>query len=130
MSLATGLQALLSTAPSLVALQGSRVYPIVLPTGATLPATTFQVVGGSSDPGFETSGPQRRRMQIDHRAADFLSTDTLRDLTREVLDGFTGALPNGFVVDDIWFLQPLEHFDSDARQFRCGAEYYVDFTLP
>ena len=123
-----GLFALLSQDASLIALQGARVYPVLLPEGSTLPATTYQGAGGYSEPTLNTSGMQRRRMQLDHIATTARSAWQLRDATRKLLDGFNGALPNGFYIKCL-FLQPVDHFDNDSRQFRCAAEYYFFFNL-
>lgn len=129
MSFETGLFGLLSTASSLVALQGARVFPVILPNATTLPATTYHVVGGSQTPIFGTSGMQRRRVQLDFRASGYLAANQLRNATIAVLNGFNGALPNGFLIADCWLIQPIDYFDSDARQFRCSAEFYFDFAI-
>jgi hypothetical protein len=129
MSFRIGLYQLLATAPALVALQGARVFPIILPQDTALPATTFHVVGGSQWPIFGTSGMQRRRVQLDFRAATDDVADALRDAVIRVLNGFNGPLPNGFIIADCWLIQPIDYFDNDARQFRCSAEFYFDFAI-
>jgi hypothetical protein len=129
MSFRVGLYKLLSTAAPLVALQGARVFPTVLPEDTQLPATTYQIVGGNQRPTFGSSGVQRRRVQLDFRAATDDVADALRDATIGVLNGFFGALPNGFVLANCELIQVIDYFDNDARQFRCSAEFYFDFTL-
>jgi hypothetical protein len=129
MSFETGLYSLLSTAASLVALQATRVFPVVLPEDTQLPATTYHVVGGSQRPIFGTSGMQRRRVQLDLRGYSYLAANDLRNATIAVLNGFHGAMPNGFVIADCWLIQPIDYFDNDARQFRCSAEFYFDFAI-
>ncbi len=129
MSFLAGLFQLLSTAPTLVALQRARVFPVVLPEGETLPATTYRTIGGRQDPTYTTSGLQRRRVELSFRATNAAGADQLREATIAVLNGFHGAMPNGFVVQDCELLQPLDDFDTDARQFRFGAEFYFYFVL-
>jgi hypothetical protein len=76
-----------------------------------------------------TSGPQRRRVQIDFRAATDAAADQLRDATIAVLNGFYGELPNGFVLSLCELVQPIDGFDNDARQFRLAAEFYFYFNI-
>jgi hypothetical protein len=129
MSFETGLYSLLSTTASLVALQATRVFPVILPEDTPLPATTYHVVGGRQWPIFGTSGMQRRRVQLDFRATSYLAANDLRDATIAVLNGFHGAIPSGFIIADCWLIQPIDYFDSDTRQFRCSAEFYFDFAI-
>jgi len=129
MLLEDGIYGLLSTAGALTALQGARVYPILKPETAQVPCTTYQTAGGNSTPGLGTSGPQRVRLQLDHYAADARVGFVLRNATRAVLEGFKGTLPNGFAVTAVQWLQPIDHYDNDAREFRCAAEYYVFFNV-
>jgi hypothetical protein len=124
-----GLFELLSTAASLVALQGARVFPVILPEGTPLPATTYHVVGGGQTPIFGTSGMQRRRVQLDFRGNGYPAANDLRNATIAVLNGFSGPLPNGFLIAECWLIQPIDYFDNDARQFRCSAEFYFDFAI-
>jgi hypothetical protein len=131
MSFRAGLYQLLSTAPTLVALQGARVFPIILPEGTQLPATTFQVVGGASQQQLNASiGLQRVRVQIDFRAADDATADALANATRTFLEQYTGVFPDGSHILNVVYLQPVDQFDSDTRQVRLTAEYYFYFNLP
>jgi hypothetical protein len=129
MSFETGLYGLLSAAPTLVALQAARVFPVIVPEGEVMPCTTYHVVGGSQTPIFGTSGMQRRRVQLDFRANGYPAANQLRSATIGVLNGFSGPLPNGFLIADCWLIQPIDYFDNDARQFRCSAEFYFDFAI-
>ena len=87
------------------------------------------MVGGSQQPVFLTSGMPRRRVQLDFRANSYLAANDLRDATIAVLNGFYGAMPNGFVIANCELIQPIDYYDSDARQFRCSAEFYFDFAI-
>lgn len=125
--LEVGLFALLSTAPTLTSLEGANVFPILLPEGV-LPATTYQVVGGSADPTFSSSGLQKWRLQLDHFAADAIIAYQIRNAAIALLNGWRGNLPGGPFAE-ILFIQPIDHFENDARQFRCTSEFYVFFSL-
>jgi hypothetical protein len=129
MSFRIGLYQMLSTAAPLVALQHARVFPIILPEDTPLPATTFHIVGGSQRPIFLTSGMQRRRVRLDFRALTDDVADALRDAAIGVLNGFHGAMPNGFLIANCELIQPIDYYDNEARQFRCSAEFYFDFAI-
>jgi hypothetical protein len=128
-SLAAGLFSMLSTAATLTPLQATRIYPVVLPEIPTLPATTFEDVGGRSEPTFDHLGPQRVRMQLNFHATTYMAAEQLAHATRLVLDKFVGAAPNGFYFTNIQFLKRIGNFDSDPKQFRCSNEYYVSYNL-
>lgn len=130
MSFLAGLYQLLSTAPTLVALQGARVFPVLLPEDPVLPATTYRTVGGRQTPTLQTAGVQRRRVELDFRAHTPGAADQLREATIAVLNMFHGALPNGLIILSCQLLQPIDDFDGDARQFRFGAEFYFEFIIP
>jgi hypothetical protein len=134
-TLEAGLFALLTTAPSLAALMGARdwLYPVLLPETVALPAATFMVVGGASTPTFDELGWQRVRIQLDffadYEQGTYDQACALREAVRPVLDGFTGTLPNGFLLANAAHIQPLGGFENDARRYRVGAEYYLYFNL-
>lgn len=136
MSLEAGLFQLLSQSAALQALVGnsqSFVFPVMLPEKPPLPCISYQLVGGSATPGLTNSGSQRRRMQFDffadYEQGTYDQAVALRDATILLLNGFVGALPNGFYVTSILYHQSIDHFESDARQYHCTAEFYVTFNL-
>lgn len=103
----------------------------VLPEGATLPATTYQVVGGRSDATLDTSGMQKLRVQFDCRAATADDAATARDALIAALNGRIGeTLEDGTWLDSAELIQTIDYFDSDSRQFRKGVEFYVNFNFP
>jgi hypothetical protein len=96
---------------------------------APMPDLTFQVAGGGGAPGLSTSGPQKRRIQFDARGNTAASAKASRNALRKALNGFSGALPNGFILSAAWLINEIDYFDSDARQFRAMAEYYILFAF-
>lgn len=110
------------------------VYPVVLPENETLPAITYQVVGGSADPTFETSGWQRMRVQVDvfgpySRGRDgYRTASNLRLVMISALNGYAGTVADGTQLQDVEFIQMIDGFQNDARQYRCGFEMYLHFT--
>ena len=74
-------------------LVGSRVYPMKLPQGWTLPAITYQRISGERAHCLGgPSGRARPRFQIDCWAEDYDGAKDLSDKVRKCLDGFKGDI--------------------------------------
>ena len=126
LDLLDGIAALLAADAGFAAAVPGPIADTLLPEGATLPALTYQVVGGEEDPTFDTAGLARVRVQFDVRAADGDSARAGRKNLIRVLNGFRGQLPSGGPwVEGIQLIERIDYFDNDARQFRKGAEFYV-----
>lgn len=125
--LEAGIYLLLTTEPSIAVSVGDRVSA-VLTDSKCLPAITFHVVGGSSDPTFETSGLQRLRIQFDVFGKGYLEAAKIRDDLRKFLNGYRGVTPDGTFVSNVDLIQHIDFFEDGARDFRCSSEYYFYFT--
>lgn len=128
-----GLFDLLKSFNDLIAIVGGRVFAVVLPENATLPAMTYQVVGGSSEPTFDTSGLQKVRVQFDFfadsKTGSYKAAAGARDALRKLLNGYTGTLSDGTVVQNADLIQNIDFFEEYPRQFRCMSEFYFYFTF-
>jgi hypothetical protein len=98
----TGLVDLISSNPDFTDTT-SGLYPMLLPEGTSL-GTTWRVVGGSSDPTFTTSGPQRLRIEFDCYATSYAAADALRSVIRTILDGYQGLLSDGTFLQNCIFI--------------------------
>lgn len=129
----SGLYSLLRGNAGLAAIIGDRITPVLLPEGQQLPAMTYQVVGGTSSPTFESAGMQKLRIQFDFFAdaenGSFDDAMNARDAHRQLLNGYTGSLTDGTYLQRATLIQYIDHFDNDARQYRCSAEYYLWFVF-
>jgi hypothetical protein len=125
----SGIVALLAGEETISGLVGNRISPILIPEGCTLPAVSYQVVGGSSAPTFNTSGMQKLRVQFDCHARHYKIADAVREALRSFLNGYYGLLADGTYLQNAEFLQPIDYFDNDSRQYRCGLEFYLYFTF-
>lgn len=123
-----GLFSLVTGNAAVSALIGTQMYPITLPEPPTLPAIRYHVAGGSELPTFDTAGMQQWRFQFDCVAVDADTADALRSALIACLNGYVGVLSDGTRLS-ARFLGPLEFFDSDPRQYRCAAEFYLNFTF-
>jgi len=125
----TGLFALITTASAWQALAAERLSPVTLPEIPTLPAATYQIVGGSSEPTFQTSGMQKLRVQFDHYGNTYSDANGLREATRVLLNGYSGTLSDGTVLQKADLIQSVDYFENDARQYRCMSEFYLWFDF-
>ena len=125
--LETGLASLLGSDPTLAGFVGDRVTPVTM-VGDCRPAITFHLIGGSTDPTFESSGLQKVRVQFDVWSSSYLQGAQVRDALRRFLNGFVGELADGTYIQNADLIQNLDFYEDDAREFRCGSEYYFYFT--
>ena len=102
---------------------GTRIYPVVLPTQPTLPAIHYRIVGGSSTPTNDTYGNQRYRFEVNCWGLTYLDAVTLRSAVIQTLQEYGGAGVS------IRYIQPLDLYESELRQYRCIAEFYVYFNF-
>jgi hypothetical protein len=130
MSIASGIFELLKADAGVSAVVGGRIFPVLLPEGPTLPAITYQRVGGTSDPTFDSSGYQRLRIQFDVFGAKYKDADAGREAIREALNGASEiTLSDGTVLDNANLIQSADYFMEYPRSFRCMSEYYLYFTF-
>ena len=127
-NLEAGIFALITGAPSVSALIATRLFPTTLPEGVTLPAVRYLTAGGSNQPTFQTSGMQRWRFQFDCIGATPDDAFAVRTALIALLNGWSGTLTDGTRATFL-LIQPLDGFDSAPRQYRCGVEFYCNFTF-
>lgn len=125
-----GLFTLLSHDPGISGLVASRVYPVILPPGATMPAITYQVVSGQTKPGLTTRGMQRWRLQVDCWGESYLDAATARKAVVKLLDMHNVTLSDGTRLQAAIFIQPIDFYAGENELYRCGAEFYLYFHFP
>jgi hypothetical protein len=128
--LAPGLFHLLSTESTIAALVGTRIYPVALPTGPTLPAIVYYSAGGTGDPTLDTSGLQKLRYTFDCWGETYAAADQVRDALVAFLNGYRGALSNGILLQMAEYIQPIDSFKDALRQYCCAVELYFLFDFP
>jgi Protein of unknown function (DUF3168) len=112
----------LTAQAAITSLAATRVYPIVLPTDPDLPALTYQIVGGSSNPTLSSAGMQKIRLQIDCWGDSYGDAVTLRDAVATSLSGYQDANVQ------FLFLSKHDDFDHELLQYRAIIEFYI-FTI-
>ncbi len=107
------------SASAVTAICDSRIYPLTLPTDCTLPAIDYKFVGGSNVPTFDSMGAQRYRVEVNCWGDTYAGAVTLRNGVVKALSGYTSGSTS------ISYLMPQDFFDSNLRQYRAMAEFYV-----
>jgi hypothetical protein len=126
-----GLFALFSQDAGVSAIVADRIYPILLPTGAIMPAITWQIVAGQTTPGLTTRGMQRWRLQVDcWSKASYLEAASIRSAVIQLLNLRNAQLVDGTYLQAAVFIQPIDFFSGGDELFRCGAEFYLYFHFP
>jgi len=112
---------------------GTRVYPMKLPQGCTLPAITFQRISGERAHCLGgPSGRARPRFQVDCWADGKFGAegyDTVKDLAdkvRKCLDGFSGDIDTESDVGGIILEGERDIWENEGNLFRVT----MDFKIP
>ena len=128
----TGIYSLITGFSSVSALIGTRLHPVTLKEAETLPAMTYQLVGGSSDPTLTTSGLQRLRVQFDCWGANYDDAAGLRKALIKELNGYRGLLSDGTYLQNADLIGSIgvDYFEDVPRQYRCMVEFYFYFVFP
>jgi hypothetical protein len=111
--------AALSSAPSVEAIASTRIYPLVLPEEAQLPAISYLFVGGNSKATQDTRGNQRYRIEVNCWGETYGDAVTLRHTVISELDQYRA---NNIFIQ---LLQPVDFFDHESLEYRATVELYV-----
>lgn len=124
-----GLFHLLSTAPSVSALCGTRIYPDVRPTDPTYPLIEYKEIGGRGSPTWDTSGMQRDRFQFDCFGKTKADAAALRDALRKTLNGYNGLLSDGTILQNAILIGKGSSYTEDPRIYSCTMEFYLLYNF-
>lgn len=118
MTIEAGLYAHLVGHAGVAQIAGTRVYPLLIPQNAAMPALAYRRVSTvsdeahGSDPGLEAA-----RFQLDALARTYRDAIALRDAVRLALKGFKGLLGTVPVQAVLW-LSSWDDYDEDLELFR------------
>jgi hypothetical protein len=133
MAIEADIYALAMTCTALTAIIGTRFTPMIIPEGSAMPAARFLPAGGQSFPTFSTSGLQKLRVQFDFFAdienGTYDDAMNAREAWREFLNGYSGTLESGTLLQNADLIQYLSFAENDARQYRCMVEFYLYFVF-
>lgn len=114
MTIEEGLYELLTMDTAVAALVGTRIYPLLVPQDADLPAMAYQRISGPRDHTHSgASGLAMARMQLTYLASSYAAVKALAEAVRAALDGLRGSM--GEVTVGSCMLE--NEFDSWAAVF-------------
>ena len=126
MSIETGLRTQLVNNTAVAAIVGSRVYPVKMPLGYTLPCISYQRISSERYPFLD--GPSGRvipRFQVDCYAESYSDVRELAEKVRLALDGFKGALGSEAHVGGISIQSERDLWEDNTEVFRVTQDYLV-----
>lgn len=93
MTIEAGLYAHLLTDSGVTALVGTRIYPLLVPQDADLPAIAYQRISGPRDHTHDgSSGLAFARMQLTFVASSYDDAKSLGEAVRAAIDGHKGSM--------------------------------------
>lgn len=93
MTLEAGIYAHLIADSGVAALVATRIYPLLVPQDATLPALAYQRISGPRDHAHTgATGLAFARMQLTYVAASYNEAKSLGEAVRAAMDGLKGSM--------------------------------------
>ena len=106
-------------------LVSTRIYPLTLPQGVTMPAVRYQRVSGNSDPYIGgTTGAATARLQFDIFATTYAGAEAVRDAIKEAIDQYTGT-SSGVVIHSCNSAMHMDLFDEPVHGDAVGLYQMV-----
>jgi hypothetical protein len=127
-SIESNLYSFLSGKAAVTALVSTRIYPLKLPQGYSLPAISYQRVSSPRLYALSgTTGRLRARIQLDCWADTYSAVKGLADAVRGELNGHTGTFGSS-TVDSLTLDAERDGFEEDTEVFRVLQEYIISHT--
>ena len=121
----TAVRAILAADGTVSGLVSSRIYPMKLPQGPTMPAITYSRVSGPRVQ--ELSGPSGLafpRVQVDSWASTYAGVKALADAVRKALDGYRDTIASirigGVIMDG-----EVDIYEPGVEEYRVTQDYIV-----
>lgn len=128
MTVAEALAAFLGDVAALTAIVDTRIYPVIPPTSATLPALTYGRLSGAPVRAMGPASPGLvARFRLTCWSDDYADGDAAAEALKAALEGFSGELGSGSGVEVIACQQEDEQdlYDEDTPRFK----RVVDFSF-
>lgn len=123
----------LETATGSSSYSGDRVYPVILPQDAALPAFTYQVITAPREHAMSVDeGTVHARVQVDVYDTTYLGTASGGKHARDALNRFRGTA-TGITVHEILLDNERDAFEdklegSERRVWRRSMDYLVHYV--
>ena len=122
--------------PAAFALVGSRVYPVLIPKSATLPAVSLQVVSNlPSDTKSGVSTVDLIRLQVDSYGTTYATAAAVDEAVRGAIDKYAGtvnvtgsglaASGVNYTIGGVRYETTQDIFEDQSEVFRLSSDYIV-----
>jgi hypothetical protein len=117
----------LSNDPRLSIQVVGRIYPLKLPQDYSLPAITYQEIGGGQISRFLGNSTQSPQFQFSVWSDDYIEAKEITKLIRETLNGFSGVMggDSGVSIIACQFDSIQDIYDSDMNIYRVSIVFQI-----
>lgn len=125
----SALQKLITSSAGFTALASTRLYPVLLPDEAKLPAATYQTI--SAIPIYALEGRinlTQYRVQIEVFATTYTGAKGLAAAISDVIDAYSGVLADGSRFDSVTLESYTDLYQSDARVYSVSTDWIIQFA--
>lgn len=123
--LEAAIYSILSTNIDVIALVSTRIYPLLLPQDAPLPAITYARVSTERESAFVTDpGLSTARIQVDIWATSALNAMAVSEKVRSALHRYRGTIASVTIEES--------HIDNEIAMYEPDTEIYhmvLDFLI-
>jgi hypothetical protein len=106
---------------------GTRVYPLMIPQNAALPAVCYQTI--TTQRKYHLRGPSHSpspRMQITIKAATADNAVTVANLIRVLMEGYSGTV-SSVEIAGIFLENEYDGFNLDTRSYTVRQDYRIQY---
>ncbi|MEW5921568.1 MAG: DUF3168 domain-containing protein [Bacillota bacterium] len=122
------LYAYLSSHVGLTALVGSRIYPLVMPQGTTLPAVTFSKVSGPRVHAMQhDAGLAYPRFQVSCWGSTYKQAKEVAAQVRAALQDFKGTMggPGGAEVSGVFLEDETDLYEPNTQIYHVALDFII-----
>lgn len=106
---------------------GTRVYPLMIPQNAALPAACYQTITTQRKYTLrEPSHTPAARMQITIKAASYDNAVVVANLIRELLEGYSGTVM-GVEIAGVFLENEYDGFNLDTKSYTVRQDYRIQY---
>lgn len=118
---------------TLIGANPCRFYPVLVPEDPVYPCASYQVI--SETPNYTLDGDRginQIRLQVDSwsggtESASYAAAKAVQVAIRDVLEGYSGQLPDGTRVAGIFVSNASDFYEQDGRCYRTFTDYMILF---
>lgn len=123
-----GLVSYLLADTTLRGLIGNRIYGLLMPENASVfPVIVYQDVSMATDVNLDLSAVVNKRIQFDIRGKAYPDVKNVQARLHTLLDGYTGALPDGTQVIFCEAGNDIDEYDKDALVYQAISDFIFSF---